>query len=1015
LAVCVAALLGLLAHPGASADANSAPLNVRGLPFTRAYPLAEIGEAPRGARLSFDRFGRLAVVYSGFYAVLNDTVWLDLADKDARNSIGMSNVVHGPDGTAYYGALGSWGIAEFAADGKLRARPLMQTEAPKWALTTELSDVLVTGNGVYFGGRNGVVHWDPSSKTTRFFDISSVSRIFALGDEVFVSTHQQPLYCVDLKHGTLRSIAGMSFGGSAVHLATPLENGRALIALRNGRVFVFDGERVTPWPTLERHGLSGRIVGLQRLIEGGTAVAIAGEGLFLFSQAGELTTALTSPQYHRISDLATREPGVLWVAAEDAVEKVLYGGALTVFGQRLGLNTSWPGVLRWGDRLLVASSGELFEAIPGPPGVASQFRPLDNPPPGGVWAVAARGSSLLVGNTTGAYQRNEDGTYLPVIADMNVSSLVMADPQLCFAIGETEIALLRWSPAGWAECTPRIAGVGFPTVVRASKHAIWIELGANRVGRLTFQDGALNLRLFEDFPWDGPRWVNVGVVDDTAILSGPPGSRLFFDEITERFCDASELDELLNRSPRWITRVQKDDTGTLWATHDQGVVTFTPRGGNHTMDASTFELNNAYFPAVQVLPGNDVWFSAGRSLYHVERHHTAAPNPRQPPVLVSITDEQTSTELLAGADSAGAPLHLPFARNNLSFRFFSGSYSGRRAPTYEFRLNRTERWASLGSGSLLNFPELREGDYQLEVRTGGDTHTAGPATAFHFEILPPWHRTWFAYGLYGFAIGAAFLGLVRWSGHRARRQNLVLEKLVSERTRQLESTMEQLNTETRHAATLAERDRLAGEIHDSLQQGLSGLILQLDATLKLPSAAGDLRSRLEVARNMVSFTRHEVQHAVWDMESPLLEDTELSEALRKLTDLISPGTAIIDIAVSGAPVALPSAIKHHLLRIAQEAITNAVRHATPHRISVALGYQPHSISLAVSDDGVGFRPDDVLSKSFGHFGLRGLRSRAAKLGGTLQIQSEPGQGASIRVVVPLASPSSSSDASDSSV
>src|SRR5690606_10741393 len=138
LAVCIAAGLGWLALPCAHAD--PAPLNVRGLPFTRSYPLAEIGEAPRGARLSFDRFGRLAVVYSGFYAVLNDTVWLDLADKDPRNSIGMANVVHGPDGTAYYGALGSWGVVEFAADGKLRARPLMQTEAPKWALTTELSD-----------------------------------------------------------------------------------------------------------------------------------------------------------------------------------------------------------------------------------------------------------------------------------------------------------------------------------------------------------------------------------------------------------------------------------------------------------------------------------------------------------------------------------------------------------------------------------------------------------------------------------------------------------------------------------------------------------------------------------------------------------------------------------------------------------------------------------------------------------------------------------------------------------
>src|SRR5688572_11690170 len=114
--------------------------------------------------------------------------------------------------------------------------------------------------------------------------------------------------------------------------------------------------------------------------------------------------------------------------------------------------------------------------------------------------------------------------------------------------------------------------------------------------------------------------------------------------------------------------------------------------------------------------------------------------------------------------------------------------------------------------------------------------------------------------------------------------------------------MQQLNEETRNAATVAERNRLAGEIHDSLQQGLSGLILQLDATLKLPALAPDVRSRLLVARNMVSFTRHEVQHAVWDMESPLLDDAELGTALQKMATLISPGTPWVEIKVSGSSV-----------------------------------------------------------------------------------------------------------------
>jgi signal transduction histidine kinase len=211
--------------------------------------------------------------------------------------------------------------------------------------------------------------------------------------------------------------------------------------------------------------------------------------------------------------------------------------------------------------------------------------------------------------------------------------------------------------------------------------------------------------------------------------------------------------------------------------------------------------------------------------------------------------------------------------------------------------------------------------------------------------------------------------------------------------------MKRLNEETRITATLAERDRLAGEIHDSVQQGLSGAILQLDTTLKLPAATGDLRTRLHVVRNMVSYARQEVQHAVWDLDSPLLEGNDLGAALRKLTTFTASSTVVPTLAISGSPVPLPRFTTHHLLRIAQEATTNAVRHALARQITLELKYGPDSVVLAIADDGIGFNPDDALNKS-GHFGLRGIRGRATKLGGKLTIRSAPDAGTSIRVEVP---------------
>ncbi len=1004
-----------LAAPAFGESAREAPPDeeraaLHGLPFTRSYPLEEIGNVPRGAKLSFDRFGRLAVVHDGFYSVLNDTTWLDMADRSS-GEVSMPLIVQGEGDHAYYGSFGSWGIAEQTIAGKLRPHPLVPTDPPPWVRTTGFNDIVVTAQGVFFAGWNGVVYWDFASQKNEFFEFLGFSKVFSGGDKVYVSSFGGPLQRINVADQTLQPIDGTNLGEDAIAQATSLDRSRALISTRTGRMYVFDGTRLTPWAGQVRNDLSGRVTSLQHLLEGGVAVAIAGKGLFLLTDDGEMISALTSSEFQRITQLTTREPGVLWAAGEDAIQKVLYGSALTVFGQRLGINPSWPIVMRWNDKIIVASGGLLFESIPATTGFASRFELMKSQPVSGAWAVASSGSHLLIGNGKGAWAMEKDGRFTAIVPDMDVARLAMVGSDLCFVIGRSSIAAIRWADGRWTECAPRIPAFGFPSVAHGGKNSVWIELGANRVARVALQGKQLRSQLFDDFPWKEGHWINVGIVGDTVVLSGPPGGRLFYDEKTETFCTAPQLQRLLDQSPSWILRVEQDETGTLWATHEQGVITFVPKDGAYQMDTTTFDLNNEHYPVVQLLPGNDAWLSTSQSLYHVDQRRafgTGGALQRAKrlssiaPILVSIADGRTNVELFTDTAPSAAPLRFGYLNNSLSFRFFSGSYAWRRAPVYEFRLSsgKTE-WTSIGAGSLLSFPGMDEGSYHLAVRIASPQGPIGPVASFQFEILPPWHRTWPAYALYVLGATLAVFGLVRWSVRLTRHRNLALEGIVRERTDQLKATMEKLNDETRNAATLAERDRLAGEIHDSLQQGLSGLILQLDATLKLPAVTHEVRSRLNVARNMVSFTRHEVQHAIWDMESPLLEGTELGEALQKIAALIGSGASGIEISVSGSAAPLPSAIQHHLLRIAQEAITNAVRHAGATTVVVRLEYRARAVFLSVTDDGVGFEANDVLEKSAGHFGLRGLRGRAAKIGGELHIDSSRGKGTVIEILVPL--------------
>ena len=129
--------------------------------------------------------------------------------------------------------------------------------------------------------------------------------------------------------------------------------------------------------------------------------------------------------------------------------------------------------------------------------------------------------------------------------------------------------------------------------------------------------------------------------------------------------------------------------------------------------------------------------------------------------------------------------------------------------------------------------------------------------------------------------------------------------------------------------------------------------------------------------------------------------TGLGDALRKISALVNVAGVNIETRVTGEPIELPQTAKHHLLRIAQEATTNAVRHAQASRIDIELLYDATAVSLTVVDDGIGFVQDEVRSKTFGHFGLRGLRARAEKIGAMLTIDSALGTGTLVRIVMPV--------------
>ncbi|MES2692236.1 MAG: sensor histidine kinase [Verrucomicrobiota bacterium] len=248
---------------------------------------------------------------------------------------------------------------------------------------------------------------------------------------------------------------------------------------------------------------------------------------------------------------------------------------------------------------------------------------------------------------------------------------------------------------------------------------------------------------------------------------------------------------------------------------------------------------------------------------------------------------------------------------------------------------------------------------------------------------PSWwtaRRLWQALGI----TLLAALGILSW-GWLLRRQ-------VNEQTAALKD-------QTQREAILEERTRIAQELHDTLDQELTGISLQLNAATSQvhDDAVGQ---RLDVIQRLLKRSQSEVRRSVWDLRRPALESGGIAAALEQTSaQLRHDSTARLEVTTHGTVRPLPALVEHYLLRIATEATTNAFRHACATTIRVELFYEPHGVRLRVQDDGRGFVTDEAPGYAAGHFGLIGMRERSRKIGGTFVLESAPGQGTRVEISV----------------
>ncbi len=238
-----------------------------------------------------------------------------------------------------------------------------------------------------------------------------------------------------------------------------------------------------------------------------------------------------------------------------------------------------------------------------------------------------------------------------------------------------------------------------------------------------------------------------------------------------------------------------------------------------------------------------------------------------------------------------------------------------------------------------------------------------------------------------------------------------LERRVRERTAELAEANEALRAEVaerkraeqaQRLAALEERNRIARDIHDTLAQTFTGILMQLEAATRfLDTRPEQTRSCIARAHELSREGLMEARRSITALHPEAARHGDLSAALARIAERMTAGTPVgADVQTHGVPYALPPERRVDLLRIGQEALTNALRHAQAGAVMISVTYEPHQVTLRVRDDGRGFDPRHPAGGD--GLGLIGMRQRAERIGGRLAIASRPGGGAEVAVVVPIA-------------
>ncbi|HVQ40296.1 MAG TPA: two-component regulator propeller domain-containing protein, partial [Pyrinomonadaceae bacterium] len=747
----------------------------------------------------------------------------------------------------------------------------------------------------------------------------------------------------------------------------------------------FNGGRFTVFTT--RDGLpNDRIISLQADRDGGLLIGTAGglcrftDGRFTTFNSGDVLA--TSTILSLLEDLE----GNLWVGTESGGINLLKDTKFTTYTLKNGLSNDLVKSIfsdRQGNTWIGTDGGGLNLLKDGK---LSVYTTRDGLSSDVVLALAGDSAGNLWVGTPAGLNRFNQGKFVTYtsadgLANNDVRS-IHADRRGNLWIG-TRGGLTRMKDGVFRTFT-EVDGLPndlITTLYEDAKGNLWIgTLGGlskftnDEFATFTTKDGLSSdavIALYEDS--DGTLWIGT---------NGGGLNRMKDGKATAYTTRNGLLDDV-------VYRILEDSRSNLWLSCRKGIFhvskkkldefahgrvsSIAPVAYGTADGMMTRECSGGGDPAGWRSSDGKLWFPTIKGVAMIDPERITI-NSQAPPVVV----EQILIDDKSFAPTNG--IELPQGTTRFDLYYTAPSFVAPEKVRFKYKLEGFDNdWIDSGTRRVAYYTNLRPGAYKFHViASNNDGVWNETGATFGLYLKPYFYQTYWFY-----AVLVLGLGILAWLLFRLRMRRMRVQ----------------------FGAVLAERTRIAREIHDNLAQEMSGISVQLEVVSRtMPPEAEAARTHLDRARQQVRHGIAEARRYVWDLRSPALEKNDLPTALSETARRLTNETAIEpQVEVNGTFRPLARLVEDNLLRIGQEAINNAVKHAQAKRIFVKLMFGARRVQLSVRDDGLGFDNRATGNGRAGHFGLIGMRERAEQIGGTLTIHSSEGSGTEVVADVPISS------------